>query len=329
MRVHIFTMQFRRVLAVLTACLVLAVSGFGAVRAQQQQQGGSGLQVSPTRTELTIPPGEVKDFDVVVKNVTKGPVSVKTFLNDFDADGITGEPKLVVDESKPRSPSSLKPFLKGIADFELRAGESKQVKLSVDIPNDTGAGGYYGAVRFVALPPGQREIADRQVALNASVASLVLVEVEGNIIEQIQINTIEVRKDDKPGSFFFSKPNKLAVDIQNKGNSFSKPFGRVQITGMNGKEVFSYEINNKDPRGNILPQSSRLFVDGLSGIKSPGRYKAIVNVSHGSGGEVITSSVTFWYVPVWIILVLLVLILLIAGYVYLNIRRRGRTHRRR
>jgi hypothetical protein len=325
-------MRFGRAIVGVAAGFLLVFGGlFGVAKAQQQQPGGSGLQITPTRTELSVPPGEVKGFSIIVKNVTKGVVSVKTFLNDFDADGETGEPKLVVDENVPQSASSLKPFLKGMTDFNLNGGQSKEVKLSIDVPNDTGAGGYYGAVRFVALPPGQDEASDeRQVALNASVASLVLVEVEGNIIEQVQIDKIEVRRDNEPSSFFTAPPNRLAVDIRNKGNSFAKPFGRVQINGMNGKEVYSYELNGKDPRGNVLPQNSRVFVDDIKGIKSPGRYTAIVNVSYGSGGDVITQKVSFWYIPFWVIAVIVVLLLAIAAYVYFGvIRRRGRSHRRR
>lgn len=311
----------KRLTGVLAACLLIVFSGFGFVKAQQP--GGSGLQISPTRTELSVNPGEVKDFAITVKNVTQGDISVKAFLNDFNADNETGEPKLVVDEGQPRSPSSLQQYLKGMTDFDLKSGQTKEVKLTVDFPPNASAGGFYGAIRFVALPKGSnRGEAERQVALNASVASLVLVEVEGNIIEQIQVNKIEARVNEKGGSFFFNKPNKLAIDINNKGNSFSKPFGRVQILGMNGSEVFSYELNSKDPRGNILPRSSRTFVDDIQGIKTPGRYTAVANVTHGGGGEVITQKISFWYIPLWLVAVVVGIVLAVAGYAFWTVRNR-------
>lgn len=311
----------KRLIGVVAACLLMVFSGLGFVAAQQP--GGSGLQISPTRTELSINPGQVKDFTITVKNVTQGDVTVEAYLNDFSADNVTGEPKLVVDENQPRTSSSLEPYLKGMTNFDLKSGESKEVELSLDFPPNASAGGFYGAVRFVALPKGsERAEADRQVALNASVASLVLAEVEGNIIEQIQINAVEPRHDDNPGSFFFSKPNKLAIEIQNKGNGFAKPFGTVQILGMNGKEVFNYELNSKDPRGNILPQSSRVFIDGMEGIKTPGRYSAVANVSYGDGGEVITKRVSFWYIPLWLVLLVVGIFLAVGVYTFITVRRR-------
>jgi archaellin len=307
--------KWRLSLAVLaiTAVTVLG-STINAVIAQQA--GGSGLQISPTRTELSVSPGEIKEFSVVVKNVTPGDITAKAFLNDFEADNVTGEPKIIVDDRK-NNPGSLKSYLKGLQDFDLKSGESKEVKLSIDASADMPAGGYYGAVRFAAVPKGsQQSEADRQVALTASVASLVLVEVSGNITEQAQVNSVKIYRNKKASSFFMSAPNNIGVEIRNSGNTFSKPFGRVTVNKAGGKEIFAYELNNKDPRGNVLPNSSRTFIDELKNVKTPGRYTVTANVSHGNGGEVITSKVSFWYIPAWLLAVIVVLLLAAVGGAY-------------
>ena len=86
-----------------------------------------------------------------------------------------------------------------------------------------------------------------------------------------------------------------------------------------GKKVHSYEVNNSDPRGIVLPNSSRTFVDGLENIKKPGKYTAIVGVAYGNGAEVITYKSSFWYVPLWCLVVLAVLLIAIgvgARYFY-------------
>ena len=156
-------------------------------------------------------------------------------------------------------------------------------------------------------------------------ASLVLIEVPGDITEQIQVNSVKALKDKKPGSFFTSVPNKISIAVKNNGNSFSKPFGTVSVTDMSGKQVHSYELNNSTPRGNILPKSSRTFTDELKGVKKPGRYTVTANVSHGSGGEVITQKTSFWYMPVWVIITLLVLLAgLASGAFYLYRKQFGR-----
>jgi len=293
---------------------VLVCLSAAAIPLKAQQEGtGNGLQISPTRTELLqVNPGEVKTFTISVKNVTQAPVIAKATLNDFESDGTSGEPKIIVENNRERPPSSLEPFIQGLRDIELQPGEAEEVELSIDVPGNAAPGAYYGAIRFTAAPGGVDENTDRQVTLTASVASLVLVEVSGDIREQIQVRKVQAQRDGKAGSFFINPPNELAVEIKNNGNSFSKPFGRVTIN-KGKKEVSSYELNNKDPRGNILPGSVRIFTDKLENTNSLGRYTASISVSHGNGGQLITQSVSFWYLPVWFLALLAALVVAVGA----------------
>lgn len=310
-------MSLIRRLALVSGVLLFVMAFSLPVKAQQGT--GNGLQITPTRTELQVNPGEVKTFSITVKNVTQADVVAQITLNDFESDGLTGEPKIIIN-SKERTTSSLEPFLKGLEDISLKAGESKVVTLTIDAPGDVPAGAYYGAIRFTTAPPNSEEgTDDRQVTLTASVASLVLVEVAGDITEQIQLRSTKVERQTKDGfkagSFFMNSPSHLSVEVKNTGNGFSRPFGRVTIN-KGKKEVYSYELNAKDPRGNILPNSVRSFRDEIKNVNQIGRYTANVSVSHGNGGEVLTHSVSFWYMPGWIIAVLVLLLAAIgvAGY---------------
>lgn len=312
--------SLRRLALYVGVLFYVATFSFASLNHAVAQQGtGNGLQITPTRTELQINPGEVKTISITVKNVTQADVIAQISLNDFESDGITGEPKIIVNP-KERTTSSLEPFLKGLEDISLKAGESKVVTITLDAPADVSPGAYYGAIRFTAAPAtGEEAIDDRQVTLTASVASLVLVEVAGDITEQIQVRSAKVERQVKDGfksgSFFMNPPTHLAVEVKNNGNSFSKPFGRVTIN-KGKKEVYAYEINAKDPRGNILPKSVRVFRDEIKNVGSFGRYTANISVSHGNGGEILTQSVSFWYVPAWVIAVVVLLLVSIvaAGY---------------
>lgn len=311
----------RRLALYMGVLFYLATFSFVGLQNVVAQQGtGNGLQITPTRTELQINPGEQKTFNITVKNVTQADVRTEVSLNDFESDGVSGEPKIIVDPKAERPSSSLEPFIKGLQDFTLKAGESKVVTLTIDAPGDAPAGAYYGAVRFTTAPLTEEDNnEDRQVTLTASVASLVLVEVSGDITEQIQLRStkVERRVNDgyKAGSFFMNPPSHLAIEVKNNGNSFSRPFGRVTIN-KGSKEVYSYEINDKDPRGNILPKSVRVFRDEIKNVSSFGRYTANISVSHGTGGEILTQKVSFWYVPAWVIavIVLLLVAIAVAGY---------------
>lgn len=316
-------MSFRKSAALFAMVLAFALSFVApVVTAQNNDQGsGSGLQLSPTRTELSGQPGEQKSFSITLKNITPNDLTAQAFLNDFESDNNSGTPQIIVDQSK-RTPYTLDKMLKGYGNVDLKAGETKEIKLTLDIPGNAAPGAYFGALRYAAVPKGQTPSADRQVALTASVAHLVFLEIPGDVNEQIQINSLKAQLNGKAGTFFFKKPNQSAVNVKNMGNGFSRPFGKVNVSGPFGGEVYSYDVNNTDPRGIILPQSARTFTDEIKNIKWPGKYNLTASVAYGNGGEVVTYKSSFFYLPLWAIIVLLVVIIGIAAGSYYIYRKR-------
>lgn len=314
--------------SILVVAIVLALSLIGSLAmAQEENQGGSGLQLSPTRTDLSGQPGEQKTFSIILKNITQTDVSAEAVLNDFESDNVSGTPRIIVDENA-RTPYSINGMVKDLTSVDLKAGETKEVKLTVDIPGDVSPGAYFGAIRYAAIPKGQSPSeTDRQVALTASVAHLVFIEVAGEINEQIQVEKFQAQNEGKAGSFFIKSPNQAALTVKNLGNGFSRPFGKVTVNGPFGKEAHSYDINNTDPRGIVLPKSSRVFTDELKNIKFPGKYNMTASVAYGNGGEVVTFKSSFIYLPLWSIAVLIALIAVIAFAVYYFYRKRyGKTN---
>jgi hypothetical protein len=304
------------------------------INAQENQEGGSGLSISPTRTELRIQPGQSDKVEISIRNVTRGAIVAKPFISDFESDDETGEPKLYANTDK-RNSASISSFVAGLQDVPLQPGENKTLTYNVSIPGNAAPGGYYGAVTYRAVPANQAGPESGEVALTANVASLVLIEVPGDITEQIQLTNAKIGKTDnskkqvKFGSFFTSKPDKAAITVKNNGNSFSKPFGTVSLTNMSGDQVYSYELNNATPRSNILPKSSRTFSDEIKSISKPGRYTLTANISHGTGGEVITKKVSFWYVPVWLLVALGILLLGLVAGLYVLYRKQFAGRRKR
>ncbi len=331
----------------ISAVLVIA---FGLVsiglmqqqRASAQSSGGSGLRVSPTRTEVTLEQGEYREITQTIKNVTQNPVAIELLLNDFESDGTTGEPKLFGDSTEV-SAYSMREFVLLPEDFSLEPEEEREVTIAINVPENASPGGYFGSVLYRATPPG---VGDGQVALIASVGSLVLLEIPGQITESIEVEDVSAYVADAPGSLFLQKPDGVGITIQNRGNSFSKPFGTVSVDDWRGNEVFRYELNEGEIKSNVLPESSRLFLKELfnietrvvndesqtiktSPITTPGRYTITGNLSHGTTGEVFTVTASFWYLPIWLILGLLIALLIIVGAASMFYRRHHRKVARR
>ncbi len=172
-------MALTRKISIFLGLVFLFASLAFAVSVSRAQEGGNGLQISPTRNEVSVNPGEQKTVTLTLKNITNGPLSAKAVLNDFESDNVSGTPKMLVDPNS-RTPYSLNSMLSGLTDIDLQPGETKEVQLTINVPGNAAPGGYFGAVRYSVVPRGTD--AERQIALNTSIAHLVFVDVPGDVV---------------------------------------------------------------------------------------------------------------------------------------------------
>lgn len=317
--------------------VALMVLPFLSPLVRAQDSTGSGLRISPTRTDLSLVPGDSREVTHTLTNVTQGAVTVEIVLRDFESDGITNQPQFFADENDV-SRYSLREFVTLPDSFDLDSGQEQEVKFNVEVPANAAPGAYFGSIEYRASPKGQA--GDGQVALVASVGSLVLLEVPGDITEKIEITDVKAYIQSgsqlKAGSIFTKKPDVIGITINNLGNGFSQPFGKVRVADWRGNDIFEYELNDGPPRQNVLPESSRRFEEEFvnvevstvngeqvtsesSPVTWPGRYTIKGSISHGSSGTLFNVTGTFWYLPVWfiaLVLGILALLGLLAWYMY-------------
>ncbi|HUC89607.1 MAG TPA: hypothetical protein VMR45_02295 [Patescibacteria group bacterium] len=308
----------RRILAALAVVMItvsslIGVAWQGRVDAAQQASviGGNALKVSPVRQDLTADPGTKKTVTIYVTNVTSVPATLHVVENDFVAAGDeSGKPNVILDEKQYAPSHSLKRFMQPVKDFTLAANGTKQIDVVLDIPKTAAGGGYFGAVRFE--PASQTS--DKTLSVSASVGSLILLKVNGTIKEQLSVESFDVRQKGKAGRFFTnSKDLTAVVRFRNGGNVQVAPFGKV-LASKSGKELSSQEINESKPLGSVLPDSVRRFEVTLNKIGGFGKYTVKGNFGYGSTGQLLSSSVTFYVVPIATLVALglgLILILLL------------------
>lgn len=312
--------NFNRLIAAIS-CLVLLLTAAPFAMAQSAggnsgQPSGSGLSISPTISQYTIEPGGSASVKITLKNITVDNVTAQGFVNDFTSDGSTGNPKILTNEKSP-GPNSIRNFVYGLSDVPLQRGQQKNITIGLQVPKNTTPGAYFGIIRYKAVPAGQNAPAPGQVALTASVGTIVLVTVPGNIREQVQLKGLHVYRGGYDGSLFFGPPNRIGVEVANFGNGFEAPFGNVEIHNMFNKNVLGYPLNNPKQPGNILPGSSRVFTQNIKAINSLGRYTVIASVSYGKGAQVLSAEKTIWYIPKWLAILFVVIVL---GLLYLAFR---------
>jgi hypothetical protein len=328
-------MNILRRLSVLALSVLVVLSSAPVLAATTNTNTvpGSGLSISPLHNQLTLDPGQSTTIKVSVKNITRNDVVAKAYVNDFRSDNNTGNPVIITDPNKQLQ-TSIKKFVHP-ADIPLAVGEKKEITVPVTIPAGATPGAYYGIIRYRAIPVGSQAPKEGEVSLSASVGTIVLIQVKGDLKERAQLSALKIYNNDKSGTIFFKKPNKAGVEIANLGNSFLQPFGKVTVSDMSGKEVYSYEVNNNQPRANVLPGSKRIFIDPIKNINKPGRYTVNASIAIGNGSDVLVSQKTIWYltggflVAILAILAILIALTLFAYRQYRKSRRHTKRSRRR
>jgi hypothetical protein len=283
----------------------------------QQSNSGNGLRISPVRTDLTIEPGKSRIIDVYVDNVTDSPTVLRGVTNDFTASNDeSGKPQVLFDDGASAPSHGLRKYVAPISNFTLAPKERKDVKITISIPTGTAGGGYYGAVRFL---PASGAGSEKSVSLSASVGSLVLVTVPGDVKTQLGLASFNINRPNGKASTFFTngKSIEATMRFKNTGNVQTAPFGKINLK-KSGKTIASYEINNTEPRGTVLPDSIRLFQQSFNDkTQSFGKYTVEGNFGYGNNGQLITTSSTFYVVPLLYILLAGGLIVLIALFVFI------------
>jgi hypothetical protein len=299
------------VIATFTLLIVGPLTAFAATVSPT----ANGYRISPVRTDVTISPGASETVTVYIQNASSAVEDIQVIIDDFEAPtNETGYPELLLNGATAPQ-HSLKQFTSvPVSTFILQPNEQKSVGVIVSIPKSAPSGGYYGAIRFAPVGQGT----GKNVELSASVASLVLVTVPGNLVEQLSISSFGVVHGNsvKPRSIFFSNKNLQAVvSFQNSGNIQEQPFGKVSLK--RGSTILETDsVNNAQLPGNVLPDSARRFTVTLDKVGWFGKYKAEGNFGYGSKGQLLTAQATFYVIPVLVIILVILAVLLVLFLIF-------------
>lgn len=303
---------------------------YGAtVGAQSGTSTANTIKVSPVRSDIEIKPGESKNVDITVTNLTGSDILVRPFENDFISSDEYGNPSLILGEGEYAPTHSLKRFMTPLKDVQIPARGAKLVSVKITVPKTAQAGGYFGALRFAPTTPDS----GGQVNLSASVASLILLTVPGDVVEKVSLTDFEIKQGDKAGNNFRSSNDlNIAFRFENKGNLQAGPFGKISV--QKGKDVvYETDFNSEMPRDVILPDGARKWEVPLKNIGSFGKYTVSSVFTYGTKNQTIEVVRTFWVLPMSVIIaaiaVLVLIVLVIAFVVWRIVVGRKRRHARR
>lgn len=305
-----------------TALLILLII---ASTSLAQEQTSSGFRISPVVVEKTVDAGSSVESEISIYNPTPAPVSAKLVANDFESSlDESGQPRIIFDTDKDAPANSFKALVGDLGTVDIPANSYASVPILINVPQNSSPGGYYGVVRVESVTNSSDS---SNVNLNASVGTIFLVTVPGAINESLSITEFTAAKDGSNGRFFIGGGDKIQIvtRLTNNGNIHVKPFGRIQVLDSKGNSVEQFEFNDREPKANVLPNSTRKFVNDLEYSNFFGKYTITANLGYGNDGNLITANNTFWVVPLWLVIVagaLLVVVIVIAILIFRALSKR-------
>ncbi len=259
-------------------------------------QSNAGVTLRPATVEETLDPGAIVQHTITVRN--ESDADQVYYLSTRDIIGVRdGNVPVFADEDAEPSPLELSQWV--TLPFETMAVPARSEALftfNLEVPKDAPPGSHFAGI-FVSMdPPRLRESG---AAIGYEIGTILIMRVSGEVIEKAEVRQFSTDQ------YVYGSPNvAFNAKIENSGNTLIRPIGPVEIRNMFGQRVDN-EMMFNEAAGGVYPRSSREFDFTWQG-EPPGfgRYTALLSAVYGEEGakQTMSSSVTFWILPMNIIL---------------------------
>lgn len=303
-------MKFLRILPCIFLLFLFAFSVSIPVTHAQSSLAGIGLR--PAKIEGAPIPGDVQTYKVGITNLSAVRQTYYLFLRDISGVKPGGVP-IFAEENAEKSGYELTEWVTlDTTEIILDPAEEKEINVTIAVPLNATPGSHFGGIFVSMVPPKMRSSG---ASVGYEVANIISMRVAGDAIENMQIRSFS------SDNFIYSKPEVIfTVRVENKGSVLGEPFGPLEIYNMFGKRVALQTIN--DTKAGVFPMSERSF-DLTWKDEGPGfgRYQARVSMVYGDQGrQSISSTASFWILPMNIILPALGVLAMLLLFAYIFVK---------
>lgn len=290
-----FSQTTHTFLRMLFLCLAAVFLFTGSTLVADAQE--TGVSISPATIEETLDPGVEKQYTVSIKNLNKSEQTFYLFTRNITGVREGGIP-IFASDNNDRTGYELTDWITlPQTEINLPGDGELSFDFTMRVPDGASPGSHFGGIFISAEPP---KIENSGAAVGYQVANIISIRVSGDAVEQANIRQFSTDK------FLYGSPKvDFSIRIENTGNVLIKPTGPLEIFNMFGKKVDYFTFNEeKKAVLPIIPDNIRDFNISWEGEGTGfGRYEAIVSPVFGDQGakKTISSTVTFWVLPMNII----------------------------
>ena len=276
-------------------------------------QNDAGIGLKPANIAEKMKPGEVREFTVLVSNVSGQDQNY--YLSKRDISGVRdGGVPVFAKKDMETGGFALSDWITLPVDrIAVASGTEQPLKFTLSVPQNASPCDHFGGIFVSAEPPKMEKSG---AAIGYQVANIISVRVEGECIEKGQIRQFST------DNYLYSSANvEFDLKFENSGNTLLRPIGPLVITNMFGKEVANQPFNEE--QAGVFPGDTREFLfSWKSDATGFGRYEAMVSPGYGEDGfkQTTFSTATFWILPMNIILPALGVLAVLLLIAYVSIR---------
>lgn len=275
--------------------MILAIMfGFGSkVEAQNFD-----IEVSPAKVNISGVPGESVTQVFRVGNYSDADRVFSLSIKDFTVSSEEGSPKFLDKDEENDTSFSLRDWVT-VPSQEIRvpSGSVREVEIVIQIPENAEPGGHYAAFFVQTEVPGDSD-ARTGVGAVGQIASLMLVTVPGDVVEELSVDDFRVSQK----IYLESSPEiEIVTRILNTGNVHVIPTGALFIRG--GINALDKTVIYNQAQGAVLPGaparkiSEKFVMDKDGFIPVMGRFEVDLVARAGLTGQEIIGHETFWIIP--------------------------------
>jgi hypothetical protein len=243
---------------VVTTLVLLPVAGSST---------GFGIEVSPAKLDITIPPGTTYNVPVTIHNTTVDSIHIQASLVDF---GVAENGQYQFEKPGSRKYSLMRFGSINPREFDLPGGTTQQVRLTISIPPDTRLNGEYAGIAFFQTRPVRR--AGTNFAFSARVASKVYATIGSDESPQGAV----VKMDSARGS----QGQVYRVLFQNTGKVHEYLNGQVIV--QRGDETVDRIAM---PDSMLVERGGQRLIEITGKALPSGTYQAIATIDYGGKTE--------------------------------------------
>lgn len=278
-----------------------------------QNANSAGIGIAPATIEEGADPGDVIQETVTVTNLSQANQTYYLYTRDISGVEGAGVP-VFADPDQEKTGFELSEWVTlGTTEVSLAPGEMTSFDVTIAVPENATPGSHFGGV-FVSMdPPRMRSIG---AAVAYEVANIISIRVSGDAVESATIRQFST------DNYIYGKPEvQFTARVENTGTVLVRPIGPLEITDMFGRRAAQLTFN--ESRAGVFPGTDREFrltwEDDGPGF---GRYQAMLSLAYGDQGRIstITTNVSFWVLPMNIILPAAGILALVLLVTYVSVR---------